>query len=50
MGKPYPLVEASEDVKSVSKHISKDVSAVLVKLNDDQYHIITKHDIIGALS
>ncbi len=50
MDKPFPMVEATDDVKSVSSHISKEVSAVLVKLDDDQYHIITKHDIIGALS
>ncbi len=50
MEKPFPVVNATDDVKSVSRHISKEVGAVMVKLDDDQYHIITKHDIIGALS
>ncbi len=50
MGKPYPVVNATDDIKSVAKHINKDTSAVLVKLPEGGYHIITKHDIIGALS
>lgn len=50
MGKPYPIIESNEDVKKVASHISKENDAVLVKLEDGKHHIITKHDIIGALS
>ncbi len=50
MGKPYPIIESNEDVKKVASYISKENDAVLVKLEDGKHHIITKHDIIGALS
>lgn len=50
MGKPYPIINSNEDVKKVASHISKENDAVLVDLGDSKYHIITKHDIIGALS
>lgn len=50
MGKPYPIINSNEDVKKVASHISKENDAVLVDLGDNKYHIITKHDIIGALS
>lgn len=50
MGKPYPIINSNEDVKKVASHISKENDAVLVDLGNSKYHIITKHDIIGALS
>ena len=50
MAKPYPVVEANEDINSVARHISKENNAVIVKLHDGRHHIITKHDIIAALS
>ena len=50
MGKPYPIINSNEDVKKVASHISKENDAVLVDLGNNKYHIITKHDIIGALS
>lgn len=50
MAKPYPIINSNEDVKAVASHFSKDNDAVLVNLGDNKHHIITKHDIIGALS
>lgn len=50
MGKPYPIISSNEDVKKVASHISKENDAVLVDLGNNKFHIITKHDIIGALS
>jgi cystathionine beta-synthase len=50
MEAPFPIVQPDEAVKSVAKHISKDVSAVMVSLPTGGMHIITKQDIINALS
>ncbi len=50
MGNPYPVVDSSDDIKTVAKHIDKSNNAVLVRMGDDQYHIITRQDVIGALS
>jgi cystathionine beta-synthase len=50
MEAPFPIVQPDEAVKSVAKHISKDVSAVMVSLPTGGMHIITKQDIIHALS
>lgn len=50
MDKPFPIVNAHEEVRSVASYITKDNNAVLVALPEKGYHIITKHDIIGALS
>jgi len=50
MDDPYPVVDASEDVHSVAPKITKQNNAVMVSLPDGKHHIITKHDIIGALS
>jgi cystathionine beta-synthase len=50
MGPALPVVSENEPIASVSKLISKDVPAVLVKLSTGKYHIITKYDIIQSLS
>ncbi len=50
MGAAYPVVAYDMDVKEVAKHITKENNAVLVSLPDGEHHIITKHDVIGALS
>lgn len=49
MDKPFPIANHTDDIREVSKYISKDVSAVMVKLPEGGHHIITKQDIIGAL-
>tara|TARA_B100001115_G_scaffold184690_1_gene188251 strand:+ start:1375 stop:2748 length:1374 start_codon:yes stop_codon:yes gene_type:complete len=50
MEAPFPEVAPDADVKSVAKLINKDNSAVLVRLNSGALHIITKQDLISALS
>jgi cystathionine beta-synthase len=50
MGPALPIVQETESISTLSKLISRDVPAVLVKLNTGKYHIITKHDIIQSLS
>jgi cystathionine beta-synthase len=49
MGKPYPIVQKSTKIDAISKLISKENEAVLVDLENGNYHIITKYDIISAL-
>ena len=49
MGKPYPIVESSQTIEEVSKLITPENQAVLVKLDNGKYHIITKYDIIRAI-
>lgn len=49
MNESFPIVEANAGMNDVSKLIDKENSAVLVKDNEGNYHIITKFDIIEAL-
>ena len=50
MGPELPIVSEDESIESVSKLISKEVPAILVKLHSGKFHIITKYDIIQSLS
>lgn len=50
MDNPFPIVEPNASILEISKKISKKVPAVLVKDINNQYHIITKHDVIDAIS
>lgn len=49
MGKPYPIVKKATKLEEISKLISKENQAVLVDLEDGNYQIITKYDIISAI-
>lgn len=49
MSKPFPMVEKNTPIEAISKLIHRENNAVLVKLDDDNYQIITKYDIISAL-
>jgi len=49
MGKPYPIVKKTAKLEEVSKLINKENQAVLVDLEDGNYQIITKYDIINAI-
>lgn len=49
MGKPFPIVKSSAPIEEISQLINKENSAVLVKLDQGSYQIITKHDIIKAI-
>jgi cystathionine beta-synthase len=50
MGPPFPVVAENENIQKVSRLINKDTPAVLVQLSNGKYHIITKYDLIQALS
>ncbi len=49
MNKPFPIVEKNTSIENISKLFNRDNNAVLVKLDNDSYQIITKYDIISAL-
>ncbi len=46
---PLPVVAANSSISEVSGHISREVPAVLVELAEDEFHIITRHDIIAGI-
>ncbi|MCB0697134.1 MAG: cystathionine beta-synthase, partial [Chitinophagaceae bacterium] len=50
MEAPMPVVEMSLPLDRLSSAIGKDNGAVLAKDDSGQYHILTKYDIINALS
>ena len=50
MQKPFPFVNMNTPVDEVSKLITKENNAVLVKDRLGEIHIITKHDIIESIS
>jgi len=50
MGDPYPVVSEETATSDVSKLITKDTPAVLVKLHSGKYHIVTKYDIISSIA
>jgi len=50
MEAPFPEVEAQEELRSVAQKITPKNSAVLVRLPEGKFHIITKQDVIAALS
>ncbi len=49
MQKPFPFVDANASLEEVSKLITKDNAAVMVKDAIGELHIITKQDIIEAI-
>jgi len=49
MQKPFPIIDGNLALEEVSKLISKENNAVLVKDLGGSVHIITKHDIIAAI-
>ncbi|MBL4706075.1 MAG: pyridoxal-phosphate dependent enzyme [Flavobacteriales bacterium] len=46
----FPIVTEKTSVEEVSKMFNKETQAVLVKYDGDSHHIITRQDIIQALS
>ena len=50
MQAPFPMISASTEIDHISKLINKDNPAVLVKELSGTVHILTKYDLIGALS
>lgn len=50
MSKPFPVVELTATGNDISKLISKENTAVLVKANSGKWHIITEFDLIEAMA
>lgn len=50
MGKPFPLIDLNLTAPEISKLISKDNTAVLVRANSGALHIITEFDLIEAMA
>lgn len=49
MGEKFPVVTPETTIQDAAKHITKDVSAVLVDLGEGKYQLISKHDLISVL-
>jgi len=45
----FPIVKKNTSIEEVSKLIAKEIPAVLVDLENGEYHIITKHDLIQMI-
>ena len=50
MGPAFPIVNSGTSIEELCKLINKDTPAVLVKKTDDSHHIVTRYDIISAMS
>lgn len=50
MEKPFPIVAPETKLADVSKEFTRDNSAVLVELPDSTLQIITKSDVIAAIT
>ena len=50
MGAPFPIVNHSAHLDDLCKLINKDTPAVLVELPKGGHHIVTRYDIISAMS
>ena len=50
MQKPFPFVQLNDTANDISRHISKDNTAVLVKENSGLLNIITEFDLIEAMA
>ena len=47
---PYPIVQPSDPLTTIAKKMSGKGGAVLVDLGQGKYHIITRHDLVSAMS
>jgi cystathionine beta-synthase len=50
MGAPFPIVSTGTHVDDLCKLINRETPAVLVDLGDGNYHIVTRYDVIAAMS
>ena len=50
MQPPFPVVQATDPISGISKHFSATNGAVLVDLGQGRYQIITRHDLVSAMS
>jgi cystathionine beta-synthase len=50
MSAPFPIVKTSTHVEDLCKLINKQTPAVLVELENGKYHIVSRYDVISAMS
>ena len=50
MGPVFPVVKNGTSVEELCKLINKSTPAVLVEKTDGSHHIVTRYDIISAMS
>jgi predicted transcriptional regulator len=50
MEETLPVISESAPYSDVVAHLDKSMDAVMIKMRDRSYQIITKHDIINALT
>lgn len=50
MSAPFPIVKAATHLDELCKLINKNTPAVLVEMPEGGYHIVTRYDIISAIS
>ena len=50
MQQPFPIVKEDAKIEEISKLINKENTAVLVELKNGSHHIVTRHDLISAIS
>lgn len=50
MNAPFPVVKSSTHLDDLCKLINKNTPAVLVELPEGKHHIVTRYDIISAMS
>jgi cystathionine beta-synthase len=50
MGKPFPVIDLNASAGDISKLISRDNTAVMVRANSGAWHIITEFDLIEAMA
>ncbi|NQV52120.1 MAG: pyridoxal-phosphate dependent enzyme [Flavobacteriales bacterium] len=50
MGPAFPIVQATDPISAVSKHFNAQNGAALVELGQGRYQIITRHDLVAAMS
>ncbi|TNE31157.1 MAG: pyridoxal-phosphate dependent enzyme [Bacteroidetes bacterium] len=50
MDAPFPIVQPTDEIRSVAAKLDKNTGAALVKFGEDEYHILSRHDLVAALS
>ncbi|NTU92636.1 MAG: pyridoxal-phosphate dependent enzyme [Chlorobiaceae bacterium] len=50
MEKPFPVCQSDATISELSEKLQKNASGVLITLNDDRLQLITKSDLIDALT
>lgn len=50
MQEPLPILPANATIEEISKHINKQIPAVLIEMGGGKHHIVTRHDLINAIA